>query len=107
MKKFSLSILIGFIANNLVGTLIAMFIRQNCGLVNSTNKCRCHKKIDDAINNQFINPENLLFVKNTETKKLIETIETIQDEVNLHQTNPNYETPKKLLIEIKKAIAIL
>jgi len=28
MKKFSLSLLLGFIANNLVGTLVAMFIVQ-------------------------------------------------------------------------------
>lgn len=78
------------------------FIHNNCGIVNPANPCRCHKKVDDAIKNKFIHPENLLFIKKEATEALIASIETIQTEVNLYRSNPTYNTPANLLHEIKK-----
>lgn len=83
---------------------IHSFLKGNCGIVNPNNKCRCHKKVDDAIKKNRINPDQLLFVKSDKTEQLIESINSIQDEVSLYQSNPNYEAPEKILEGIKRII---
>lgn len=80
------------------------FINQNCGIVNSTNQCRCHKKVDDAIHKSYIKPNQLLFTKTQKVEQLIDSIDTIQNEVELYQSNPNYHTPENILNGIKKII---
>ncbi|MCI4671825.1 MAG: RNA polymerase sigma factor [Bacteroidia bacterium] len=80
------------------------FIHRNCGIVNPSNPCRCHKKVDDAIENNRINPEKLLFTKTERTEQLIVSISSIQDEVGLYQSNPDYQSPDEVLGEIKRII---
>jgi len=81
------------------------FINQNCGIVNPANTCRCHKKVDDAIEKKHIKPNQLLFTKTEKTEQLIDSISTIQNEVGLYQSNPDYQTPEEILTGIKKIIA--
>ena len=78
------------------------FTKQNCGLVNPQNNCRCHKKVDDAIIKNRINPNNLLFA----SKELITSIAEVETATGLIQSNPNYEYPKQRLNEIKKILEI-
>lgn len=80
------------------------FLNNNCGIVNSKNKCRCHKKVDNSIHNGFISPNNLLFTKNIQNTELINSIENIQNEVSLYQSNPEYNAPDILLKEVKRII---
>ena len=80
------------------------FLNNNCGIVNPANKCRCYKKVDHAIQMRHIDPKNLLFTKGDETERLMQDINTIQSEVNLYQTNPDYQSPEKLLGEVKRII---
>ena len=80
------------------------FIHQNCGIVNPANKCRCYKKVDDAIKKKHIQPNQLLFAKTEKTEQLINSINSIQNEVGLYQTNPDYQSPKKVLDDIKEII---
>ena len=80
------------------------FLNKNCGIVNSKNKCRCYKKVDSSIKKGYIQPANLLFAKNSKNTNLINSIENIQNEVALYQTNPEYNTPKTLLKEVKRII---
>jgi RNA polymerase sigma factor (sigma-70 family) len=80
------------------------FLKNNCGIINPKNKCRCHKKVDNSINKGFIAPNNLLFTDNIKNTNLINSIENIQNEVSLYQSNPEYNAPKKLLKEVKRIV---
>ncbi len=80
------------------------FLNNNCGIINPENKCRCHKKVDSSIKNGFINPNNLLFTSNIKNTNLINSIENIQNEVSLYQSNPDYNTPRLLLKEVKRIV---
>jgi RNA polymerase sigma factor (sigma-70 family) len=51
-------------------TKINEFTKQNCGLVNPENACRCHKKVNNAIATKRIDPNSLLFA----SKELISSI---------------------------------
>jgi len=80
------------------------FLHNNCGIVNHRNQCRCYKKVDNSIKHGFIQPNNLLFTKNTKNTYLINAIENIENEVSLYQTNPEYSAPAILLSEVKRII---
>lgn len=47
---------------------------------------------------------NLLFSKKLKNKELIGTIENIQTEVALYQTNPEYNAHELLLKEVKRIV---
>jgi hypothetical protein len=47
---------------------------------------------------------NLLFTKNIKNTTLINSIKNIQNEVTLYQTNPEYNAPKSLLLEVKRIL---
>lgn len=81
------------------------FLGGHCGIVNPENKCRCSKKVDSAIDKKIINPNHLLFTKGEPVEELIESIEKIQQEVDLFRSNPSYNTPAHLLQGIKELIS--
>lgn len=83
------------------------FLTNNCGLVNTKNTCRCYKKVDDAIQNNRIDPNNLLFSKNIKNIQLMQEIEQVRDEVSLYQSNPEYNTPEILLKEVKRIVTAI
>jgi RNA polymerase sigma factor (sigma-70 family) len=81
---------------------INTFTQQNCGLVNPKNACRCHKKVDDALNKKRIYPHNLLFA----SKELITSISEVETATALIQSNPEYQYPEERLNEIKKLLEV-
>jgi RNA polymerase sigma factor (sigma-70 family) len=81
------------------------FIHNNCGLVNPDNKCRCYKKVDDAIAKGRLMPNNLLFVSKDKQEELVEAIDKLESEVALFQTNPEYDSPADLLDGVKEIIS--
>jgi hypothetical protein len=83
-------------------TKINEFTIQNCGLVNSENACRCHKKVDNAIATKRVNPNHLLFA----SKYLISSIAEVETATGLIQTNPNFDFPLQRLNEIKKILEV-
>jgi RNA polymerase sigma factor (sigma-70 family) len=80
------------------------FLNKNCGIVNHENTCRCYKKVDVSIKNNFIDPKNLLFAKDGVGASLIGAIDNIQNEVALYQSNPEYNAPRTLLKEVRRII---
>ncbi|RMG28210.1 MAG: RNA polymerase sigma factor [Bacteroidetes bacterium] len=84
---------------------IHRFLHQNCGIINSQNPCRCAKKVDNSIAKGRIRPNELLFVRDGRDTALIHTIESIENEVALFQTNPTYNAPDQLIKEVKKIIS--
>lgn len=83
-------------------TKINEFTKQNCGLVNPENDCRCHKKVDNAIATKRVNPNNLLFA----SKELITNIAEVETATGLIQTNPNFVLPLQRLNEIRKILEV-
>jgi len=83
-------------------TKINEFTQQHCGLVNSQNSCRCHKKVDNAVATKRVNPDNLLFA----SKDLITSIAEVESATGLIQTNPDFEYPEQRLNEIKKILEV-
>ncbi len=80
------------------------FLQANCGIINPKNTCRCHKKVDDAIQKKRINPQQLLFAKTNETEQLINSIHSIQTHITLYQSNPEYQAPETILHDIKNLV---
>lgn len=78
------------------------FTKQNCGLVNPQNACRCHKKVDNAIATKRVNPHSLLFA----SRDLITSIAEVESAAGLIQTNPDFEYPEQRLNEIKKILEV-
>lgn len=84
-------------------TKINEFTRQNCGLANSGNPCRCHKKVDNAIATNRVDPDKLLFA----SRDLITGIAEVEAAAGLIQTNPEFEFPEQRLNEIKKILEVV
>ena len=82
------------------------FLNGNCGIVNPNNPCRCHKKVDYAIQKGFINPKQLLFAEDSSAHQLVAVIDNIETEVGLYQCNPTYNAPEDLLEEVKRIISL-
>lgn len=76
------------------------FTKVHCGLVNANNPCRCHKKIEDAIEKRCVDLKNLLFA----SRSLISTIAEVENAVQLIQSNPTYDLPEKVLSEIREIV---
>lgn len=83
---------------------IRSFMQSNCGIINKKNPCRCAKKIDSSIAKGMICPDKLQFVTDNRDVALIDTIDSIENEVSLYQSNPNYNTPEKIIKEVKNII---
>lgn len=62
---------------------IISFMSSQCGLVNSTNTCRCRKRVDTAVNLGRFDPHNLLFALSLEKAKrfppVLEKIRQLED----------------------------
>ena len=59
-------------------TVIA-FMTKNCGLVNTNNQCRCHKRVATAQKLKRVDPENLIFVSpQTTIKRFPEVLKSIR-----------------------------
>lgn len=80
---------------------INAFTRQNCGLANAANACRCHRKVNHAVATGHVNPMQLLFA----SRELISSIAEVETAAELIQHNPNFSFPEARLDEIKKVLA--
>ena len=76
------------------------FTKVDCGLINANNPCRCHKKIEDAIEKRRVDLKNLLFA----SRSLISTIAEVENAVQLIQSNPIYDLPENVLSEIREIV---
>lgn len=76
------------------------FTKLHCGVVNPSNNCRCHKKVDNAIVKGRIDKNQLLFA----SKNLISSIKKVENAADLIKSNPEYEFPLLQLNEIKKML---
>ncbi len=85
------------------------FMDNNCGLVNPDKMCRCNKRIEVAVENKRINPEQLIFVnrplaENDFVEVCKEEMEEFDKVSAVFLSNPYYLAPESLLQSIKKII---
>jgi len=84
---------------------IRNFLTSRCGLVNSSNACRCKKKIDFLIKKEMINPEELQFAKQSKRSiDLISKIDTLDRSVAVYRSVPKFKVPGIILTEIRQTI---
>jgi RNA polymerase sigma factor (sigma-70 family) len=76
------------------------FMNDKCGLVNSANPCRCAKKTRGFIQAGYVDPENLLFVRERicdmreAAPKTYQTIKTLDDKyADIYREHPFYKPP--------------
>ena len=72
------------------------FMNNQCGLVNTSNPCRCPKKTKGFINDGHVDPNNLLFVPvrlNRIKEAATETVREIEDIVDRHYASIYREHP--------------
>jgi len=76
------------------------FMNDKCGLVNHTNPCRCAKKTRGFIQAGYVDPENLLFVRERigdvreAAPKIHEAISTLDEKcAQIFRGHPFYKAP--------------
>jgi hypothetical protein len=76
------------------------FMKAKCGLANSGNPCRCHRRKQRALALQRIDPERLLFASNRENAARfprvlshIRKLEEIQRTAALYRVQPELAVP--------------
>ncbi len=82
------------------------FMRDNCGIVNSGNACRCRKQIAHCIGTGKIEPGKLRFATDGADIELLDKIESAEKSMVLFSTNPDYELPEKAVREIRGVLGI-
>ena len=85
------------------------FMENNCGLVNEKCTCHCKRRVEIAIQNRRINPEQLIFVnQQTEASDLVgickEEMEEFDKVSSVFNSNPYYLTPERILQGVRKVI---
>ncbi|HBV88619.1 MAG TPA: RNA polymerase subunit sigma-24 [Desulfosporosinus sp.] len=83
------------------------FMENNCGLVNPDKMCRCNRRVEVAIENQRINPEQLIFTNRPLADTDLvgackEEMEEFDRVSAVFTSNPYYLTPENVLQGIKK-----
>jgi hypothetical protein len=76
------------------------FMQGKCGLVNSSNPCRCAKKTQGFVQLGYIDPQNLLFarhrvihVREVAERRSEELDAVYADYAELHRQHPFHESP--------------
>ncbi len=85
------------------------FMEDNCGLVNPKKMCRCNRRVEVAIENRRINPEQLIFANHAKIDRSF--VERCKDEMEefdqisaVFISNPYYLTPNKILQNIRNLV---
>lgn len=86
---------------------IKNFLNQKCGLANSKNPCRCHKKIDFLANQDLISIHNLKFAQSsTRSLDLLAQIDDLEQTVAIYKSTPNFELPVKIKQQIHQLLEL-
>lgn len=83
-------------------TKIDHFMQQNCGLMDPSNPCHCNRKLNGFIENGFVNPDQIAFVRDTgrKIKEIIREKSENDDGTNVlksirqYQSHPFYDAPE-------------
>jgi RNA polymerase sigma factor (sigma-70 family) len=82
---------------------VRAFMFGHCGLVDPANACRCRRRIDTAIAQGRIDPDNLLFAGQLEHG--VATMEALYDAAAVMRSHPAFAAPERTLTAIRKLIS--
>ncbi len=84
---------------------IRNFLQQKCGLVDPSNRCRCLRKADFLSKQGLINVGSPRFAKFKERSiDLMQTISDLEKETAIYRTNPDFEAPESITINLKNLL---
>jgi RNA polymerase sigma factor (sigma-70 family) len=90
---------------------IVAFMMDKCGLANPTNRCRCHRRVDQALATKRIDPGNLLFANEATGAEnfppilaLIRSLEEARRAAAIYRAQPTVIAPKELALELRKMV---
>lgn len=73
------------------------FLRRKCGLVDRDNPCRCHRRVDYAVEKGRVDPDDLLFAgaaagpePGARVAKTVEAVESLRREADVLKSNPTH-----------------
>ena len=82
---------------------IQQFMEGHCGLVDPDNPCRCRRRIGAAIQQERVDPDNLLFARRVSALKL--EMERFTDAGAIFRSHPELRTPAELVDAVMRAVA--
>ena len=83
---------------------IADFMKNNCGLMNPENNCNCKKRLNTALVNKRIHPDNLLFANRDSIDNSLREMEKLDKLSSVFLSNPYYRLPREILNDVMNII---
>ena len=80
------------------------FVSEHCGLVTSTARCRCDRRVDAAVAIGRVRPNALDFAGHHRPDAEIAQMERLHDLASLMRSHPHYEAPERVRAAVKAVI---
>jgi RNA polymerase sigma factor (sigma-70 family) len=86
-------------------TELREFVSVHCGLVNTSAKCRCDRRVRAALRNGRIQPDHLHFAGDVDAEAAVGEMERLYDLASLMRNHPDYHAPDSVTGAVRSAIA--
>lgn len=80
------------------------FVSVHCGLVNTSAKCRCDRRVTAALRHGRVQPGHLNFAQHTNPDDAVGEMERLHDLASLMRDHPDYVTPHAVTAAIQTVI---
>ena len=81
------------------------FVSVHCGLVNTSAKCRCDRRVQAALRNGRVQSDHLNFAQHLDPNDAVGEMERLHDLASLMHSHPDYRTPEAVTEAIQMVIA--
>ena len=81
------------------------FVGVHCGLVSTSAKCRCDRRVTAAVRNGRVQPGHLNFASHAEPNDAVGEMERLHDLASLMRSHPDYRTPQAVTQAIQTVIS--
>lgn len=80
------------------------FVGVHCGLVTTSAKCRCDRRVTAALRSGRVRPSHLSFARRLDQKDAVGEMEHLHDLASLMRSHPDYGTPQAVTEAIQTVI---
>ena len=81
------------------------FVSAHCGLVNTSAKCRCDRRVEAALRNGRVQPDQLALAQHIDPHDAVGEMERLHDLASLMHNHPDYRAPEAVTQAIQAVIA--